>query len=234
MAKSSTSLLAGDGGAIERRPLFRQLADQLREMILAGDFEPGERLQEMELSARFGVSRTPFREALKVLSSEGLVTLSPNKGAAISQLTDEELAEVFPVMGAFEGLAGELACLHISDDEITDIATLHDEMVESFKQRALQNYYATNQKIHAALFAAARNATLSKQYDLLAGRVRRARFRGGMSEQRWAQAVDEHEQMLAALRVRDGRRLGEILRRHADTKFETVRESLEDAEGGAL
>ncbi len=226
MTKSALPLAPTDISTIERRPLFGQLADQLRDMILAGDFEPGERLQEIELSARFGVSRTPLREALKVLSSEGLVTLAPNKGAAITQLSDEELAEVFPVMGALEGLAGELAAVHITDAEIADVETLHRDMVMSFQLRALNDYYKTNQDIHDAIFAAARNATLSRQYQLLAGRVRRARFRGEMSDERWSQAVEEHHQILAALKARDARRLGDILRQHAGTKFATVREGL--------
>ena len=113
------------GQAIERRPLSAQLADRIRDMIVAGDYPPGTRLQEMELSAHFGVSRTPLREALKTLSSEGLVTLAPNRGATITKLTDTELAETFPVMGALEGLAGELACANATEEEIAIIAKLH-------------------------------------------------------------------------------------------------------------
>lgn len=213
--------------AIERRPLFEQLADRIRAMILDGDFEPGQRLQEKDLSERFGVSRTPLREALKVLSSEGLVTLAPNRGAAITRLSDAELAETFPIMGALEGLAGELACLHASNAEIAAIARLHRRMVKSYDKRQLDAYYDVNQQIHAAIFAAARNATLAQHYEQLAGRVRRARFRGPMSEERWAAAVAEHETILGALKARDGKALAEILRQHTDTKFETVRESLD-------
>ncbi|MCB1512528.1 MAG: GntR family transcriptional regulator, partial [Hyphomicrobiaceae bacterium] len=80
-------------GRAVRRPLSAQLSATLRQMILAGDLEPGERLQEADLSARFGVSRTPLREALKVLAAEGLVTLLPNRGASVTALTPEEVAE---------------------------------------------------------------------------------------------------------------------------------------------
>ncbi len=222
MARSTIESPAG--AAIERKPLFEQLADRIREMILSGDLEPGARLQEIELSGRFGVSRTPLREALKVLSSEGLVTLAPNRGATITLLTDQELAETFPVMGALEALAGELAGENITDEEIAEIADLHADLLESYSERDLARYYESNQQIHAAILSAARNATLIQHYDLLAGRVRRARFRGSMSKARWSQAVDEHEQIMAALNARDGRTLGELLKRHVDTKFETVRE----------
>ena len=212
------------GQAIERRPLSAQLADRIRDMIVAGDYPPGTRLQEMELSAHFGVSRTPLREALKTLSSEGLVTLAPNRGATITMLTDTELAETFPVMGALEGLAGELACANATEEEITNIAKLHARMITSYERRELARYYEINQQIHAAILAAARNETLARSYDLLAGRITRARFRGTMSDQRWAEAVGEHEKILAALKARDGKSLAELLRRHVDTKYETVRE----------
>ena len=212
---------------IERRPLFEQLADRVREMILAGDYAPGQRLQEKEMSELFGVSRTPMREALKVLSSEGLVTLAPNRGAAVTRLNDDELAETFPIMGALEALAGELACTHATDDEIEHIAQLHREMIDAFSRRALSDYYTVNESIHTAIMDAARNSTLTKQIEQLAGRVRRSRFQGEMSDERWRQAVDEHEHILERLRARDGNGLADALRRHVDTKFETVKEGLE-------
>ncbi len=221
MTKANTS-----SGGIERRPLFEQLADRVRELILAGDYAPGQRLQEKEMSERFGVSRTPMREALKVLSSEGLVTLAPNRGAAVTQLDDDELAETFPIMGALEALAGELACAHATDDEIEAIAELHSQMIDAFNRGALDDYYSVNQIIHTAILEAARNSTLTKQIEQLAGRVRRSRFQGGMSDQRWRQAVDEHEVILARLRARDAAGLADALRRHVDTKFETVKEGL--------
>jgi len=212
--------------AIERRPLFEQLADRVREMILAGDYAPGQRLQEKEMSELFGVSRTPMREALKVLSSEGLVTLAPNRGAAVTRLNDEELAETFPIMGALEALAGELACANATDEEIEQIARLHWQMIDAFGRRSLVDYYAVNERIHVAIMEAARNATLARQSEQLAGRVRRSRFRGSMSDERWRQAVEEHEFILDRLRARDAAGLAEALRRHVDTKFETVKEGL--------
>ncbi len=212
---------------IERRPLFEQLADRVREMILAGDYAPGQRLQEKEMSELFGVSRTPMREALKVLSSEGLVTLAPNRGAAVTRLNDDELAETFPIMGALEALAGELACTHATDEEIEHVARLHAQMIDAFSRRALADYYKVNESIHTAILEAARNSTLTKQIEQLAGRVRRSRFQGEMSDDRWRQAVDEHEHIMDRLSARDGAGLADALRRHVDTKFETVKEGLE-------
>jgi DNA-binding GntR family transcriptional regulator len=223
---SSTKPQPTDEPVLERRSLSQQLAERLREMILDGDLAPGERLQEIELSARFGVSRTPLREAMKALSSEGLVTLTPNRGAAVSKLKPEEVAEIFPVMGALEALAGELACVHATDDEISELAHLHSELMVHYTARDQAAYYDTNQEVHNLILKAARNTTLAEQYNQLAGRVSRARFRGTMSDAEWAKSVAEHEALMAALTRRDGSRVARILKTHVDTKLETVRDRL--------
>lgn len=211
---------------IDRRPLSQKLSDRLRTMILDGDLAPGERLQEKDLSERFGVSRTPLREALKVLSSEGLVTLAPNRGATVTDLAPDEVAETYPVMGALEALAGELACAHATDAEIDAIARLHRDLIHRYEARDLQGYFVVNEEIHRSILAAARNATLSRHYNQLAGRVSRARYRVTMTETQWATAVKEHETMLAALKARDGKRMAEVMRTHVVTKHETVRSVL--------
>ena len=194
MTRSSTVGAKPDSDTIERRPLFQQIADRIREMILDGDYEPGQRLQEKELSERFGVSRTPLREALKVLSSEGLITHAPNRGATITQLTDVELAETYPVMGALEGLAGELACQHATDAEINEIAKLHKPTwsMHYGKRARWRTITRSTSAIHAAIFAAARNVSsnASKPMQQLTGRARRAQIsRLQCRTTRWAQAV---------------------------------------------
>lgn len=195
-------------------------------MILDGELPPGERLQETELSARFGVSRTPLREALKALSSEGLVTITPNRGASVAKLKPEELEETFPVMGALEGLAGELACVRATDDEMAQLERLHADLRSHYAAHDQSAYYVINQEIHALILKAARNATLAAYHDQLAGRVARARFRGTMSEAKWAKSAAQHEALMAAFAKRDSQRVGEILRAHVDTKHKTVSERL--------
>jgi DNA-binding GntR family transcriptional regulator len=211
---------------IERRALYEQLADQLREMILSGDLAPGERLQEIELSERFGVSRTPLREALKVLSSEGLIKLATNRGATVTELEPREVAEIFPVMGALEALAGELACAHATDHEIAELGRLHDELMAHYANRDQAAFFTTNRGFHTLLVEMARNETLAQHYSQLAGRVSRERYRTRMTDAQWAKSVSEHEALIAALRARDGSRAGKILRAHVDTKLETVRGAL--------
>lgn len=211
---------------ISRPSLHTELVERIRLLIMDGDLPAGSKVPEKDLCAQFGVSRTPMREALKVLAVEGLISLEPNRGAWVSKLTMEELEQVFPVMGALEALSGELACEHITQEQFEEIVSIHKEMLGYYKTRNLAEYFRTNQLIHAAILVAACNETLSVQYRALASRVRRARYVANMSEERWAQAVSEHEEMIEALKIRDGKVLAEVLKRHMENKFETVRQWL--------
>ncbi len=209
---------------IMRRSLHDELIDRLREMIVMGDLKPGTKVPEQSLAVKFGVSRTPLREALKVLASEGLITLTPNKGASISALTLEDLEEAFPVMAALEALSGELACAHILDQEIIAICRVHDQMIVHYQANEMPEYFRCNQEIHNRILEAAANDTLTNIYRSLSGRVRRARYFANISKQRWAQAVSEHEEIITALKARNGAALGHVLKRHLENKLKTVRE----------
>lgn len=234
---TTTTLEPGSGAGPEaaqpivRRTLHNELLDRLRHMIIEGELAPGTKVPERELCHRFGVSRTPLREALKVLASDGLVTLTPNRGAMISELTLADLEEAFPVMGALEALSGEMACAHITEEEIAAIRRLHKQMVVHYEARELAAYFKLNQEIHERILDAARNPTLATLHRSLAGRVRRARYMANMSATRWAQAVAEHAEILAALEARDAVRLGRILKAHLANKFATVKEGLVQRHG---
>ena len=215
---------------IVRRSLHDELTDRLRHLIVEGDLAPGAKVPEKQLCERFGVSRTPLREALKVLASEGLVQLRPNRGAVVSRLTMEDLEETFPVMGALEALSGELACERISDREIAAVREAHEKMVEHYEQGELAPYFRLNQEIHERILQAAGNPTLTSLHRGLTGRVRRARYMANMSPERWARAVAEHEEILSALEARDGARLSRILKDHLANKFETVQAALVESD----
>jgi len=203
---------------ITRTSLHLELVGRLRPLIISGELVPGTKVPEKELCERFGVSRTPMREALKVLASDGFVRLKPNRGAWITQVTVDEVEEVFPVLGALEALVGELACINITDEEIETVRTLHAKMVRSYKNRELDAYFTTNQEIHSAIQTAARNDTLFAVCEALSLRMQRARYLANMSEQRWHAAVQEHEQIIANLAARDGKALGKTLRSHIEAK----------------
>jgi len=211
----------------ERGLLRDEIATRLRGMIIEGELLPGTRLTEKALCKRFGVSRTPLREALKVLGSEGLLELSPHRGATVVKLTKKDVDEVFSVMGALEALAGELACERISEHEIAEIKALHYQMVLAHERRQLPTYFSLNQQIHESVLMAARNETLTSQYNSLAGRIRHCRYVANMSRRRWDQAVAEHEAMLEALIARQGVRLARILKEHLKNKAEVVKAMLD-------
>src|ERR1700681_2922801 len=119
----------------EESSLHDETLTRLRDYIVEGSIPDGGRVPERELCAMFGISRTPLREALKVLASEGLVDLLPNRGARVRQLSEHELGELFDVMGGLEALAGRLACEKITDEEIAEIERLHYEMYGFYLRR---------------------------------------------------------------------------------------------------
>lgn len=214
-------------GPIRRRTLHEDLIVVIRELIVSGQLASGIKVPEKELCDQFGVSRTPLREALKVLATDGLVVLEANRGARVSPITRQDLDEVFPVMGALEALAGELACRNITDAEIAATRRQHDLMVEHYRAKRLDQYFAVNEVIHEAILQGARNATLTAQYRSLAVRVRRARYVANMTMARWEQATQEHEQIIQALENRDGAALSRILKEHLENKLATVRDWLD-------
>jgi DNA-binding GntR family transcriptional regulator len=137
---------------------------------------------------------------------------------------------MFPVMGALEAMAGELACKRITEAELAEIRALHYQMVVHFQKSELPEYFHLNQAIHEAMLAAARNPTLSNIFRSLSGRVSPARFRANMSRARWTRAVEEHEKILKALEARNGPLLASLLKEHLSNKGETVREAMFAAE----
>ena len=214
---------------IARVSLHDETVSRLRALIAEGELAPGSRIQERELCERFGVSRTPLREALKVLASEGLIDLTPHRGARVTQLSGTELRDAFEIVAALEALAGELACARIDDAGIARIAAMQDEMSGHFRRGDLTAYFRCNQAIHEAINRAAGNAQLTDVYDLLSRRVRRARYLANHSPERWAAAMHEHEQILDALQRRDGPACGALLRAHLEHKLYTVVEEFGDA-----
>lgn len=209
---------------IQRRPLHDELVERLRALVVSGELAAGTKLPEKELCERFGVSRTPLREALKVLASEGFLTLRPNRGTVVNAITMQELADAFPVMGALEALSGEIACQRITDEQIAHIRSLHERMIDHWKHGELQPYFRVNQAIHEEILEATGNEILKATYRSLARRVMAARYQANLSRERWASAVREHEAILDALSRRDGPDLSAILKAHLANKLAAIRE----------
>lgn len=212
---------------IERRSLHDEMVERLRAMINAGELKAGQKIPEKELCDRFGVSRTPLREALKVLSVEGYIKLTQNRGASVARLTLQDLENVFPVMASLEALSGELACARISDAEIDAIGQLHADMVVQHRRANLPEYFRLNQAIHEAILDASRNPALISTHRSLAGRITRARYMANMSQERWDKAMAEHEVILKELSARRKSRLAKILRDHVINKLDSVKAAID-------
>jgi DNA-binding GntR family transcriptional regulator len=211
--------------------LHGEILSRLRDFIVEGNLADGARIPERHLCDLFGISRTPLREALKVLASEGLVDLLPNRGARVRALSAQDLAELFDVMGGLEALAGRLACEHITEAEFAEIERLHHEMYGFYLNRDMHGYFDRNQLIHHKIVAVARNAVLTATYASFAGRIRRVRYSANLARKRdrWGEAMREHEAILDALRRRDGRDLSEILFRHLRNKQTAAVEHIDES-----
>jgi DNA-binding GntR family transcriptional regulator len=204
---------------IAKTTLHNEALARIRDMVTEGQLEPGSKISELKLCELFGISRTPVREALKVLANEGMLVLLPNRGARVAQVSAKDLADLFRVVGTLEGLAGELACANIRDEALNEIRALHHEMLAHHARGDRAAYFRLNQAIHDAIFAAAGNGALSAMYERLRGRIRPARFMANVTRERWDEAVREHGQILDALMRRDGPRLREILKLHLEHKY---------------
>jgi DNA-binding GntR family transcriptional regulator len=202
--------------------LAEALADRLRELIIEGELAPGTRLNERALCERLGASRTPLREAFRLLAAEHLVELQPNRGAQVVSLSDDDIRESFEVMGALEALAGELACRNIVTGEMAEVKALTFEMLACHARRDLPAYYRINRLIHQCINRAARNDLLTQVYFNLNQRIENLRFRSNFDQHKWDKAAREHSDMVEALEARDGARLATILRSHLHEKCEAV------------
>ena len=212
--------------AIARRPLHEDAIEQLRAMIVYGELAPGDRLNERVLCEQFAISRTPLREAFKLLALEGLVELLPNRGAIVARLDPVRISHTLAVMGALEGLAGEMACAQADDAAIAEMRALHFEMLATHARGDLSGYFKYNQLIHQKIVEASGNPVLAATYRQLNTSVRRVRYMANLSPERWDAAVREHEAILAALAARDGARLRTLLAEHLAHKVGAVANGL--------
>jgi DNA-binding GntR family transcriptional regulator len=211
---------AANGGDRQEASLHGEILLRLRDYVVEGNIPEGARVPERQLCEMLGISRTPLREALKVLAAEGLIELLPNRGARVRQLSQRDLEELFDVMAGLESLAGRLACEAITDAEVTAIEQLHYEMYGHYLHRDMHGYFQINQLIHQKIVEASRNAALLVTYANFAGRIRRIRYSANFARkrERWGEAMREHEMILEALRRRAGSELSDILFQHLRNK----------------
>ncbi len=224
----TTDIAAPEAGItrIERPTLHNVVVTRLRDMIIEGLLKPGVRIHEGQLGEQLGVSRTPLREALKVLAMEGLVELVPGRGAMVRILMAKDVQDMLSVQSVLEQLAGNLTCQNATDAEIREVRHLHDEMLAFYRAGDRLQYFKKNQQIHAALIALSGNESLAMLHDILQSRMRRIRFLGDQNDDTWSGAVADHEEMIAALETRDGKRLSAALVDHLSRTWERVKDAI--------
>jgi DNA-binding GntR family transcriptional regulator len=225
--------MTADVITIPRAALHEQVAMRLRQMLVEGEIAPGAKLNERELAQVLQVSRTPLREAIKMLAAEGLVELLPNRGAVAVSLGEQDIMNTFEVMAGLEGLNGELAAQRITPAELAEIQAMHFEMLAAYTRADLSGYYRINAQIHRAINEAAKNPVLSATYNQLNARLQALRFRSNQDGEKWSRAVKEHEQMIDALTRQDAAAMRAVLVAHLHNKRDVVIEQLRQAGAGS-
>jgi DNA-binding GntR family transcriptional regulator len=218
--------------SIPRRVLHQEVAVRLRQRIVEGHLAPGAKLNERELSELLQVSRTPLREAIKMLAAEGLVALLPNRGAVVVQLSEQDVADAFEVIAGLEGQSGELAAQRIGVAQLAEIRALHYEMLAAFTRRDLATYYRLNALIHTHINAAAGNRVLTQTWANLNARLQALRFRSNFDEAKWQRAMQEHDRMIELLADRDAAGLRALMTAHLLHKRDAVLEQLRTGQPG--
>ncbi|WGS23563.1 MULTISPECIES: GntR family transcriptional regulator [unclassified Bradyrhizobium] len=212
---------------VPRIGLHEQAAERLRTMIVRGELAPGQLLGEADLSDALGVSRTPLREALKQLATEGLVELRLNHSAVVAPFRRAELTDLFETVSGIERCAAELAAARMEPSDVERLEALQEKIEWHHGRGELREYFQINQQIHSVIVGFARNAVLKATHDALLARAERARFFALSVLGRWEESVREHQEILAALKAGDAARAGQLLAHHVRRTGEIVAETLD-------
>jgi DNA-binding GntR family transcriptional regulator len=202
--------------------------EQIRRTIVRGHAMPGERLDEPAICDALGISRTPVREALKLLAAEGLVELRRNRNSIVALIDAAELAHLFEVESGIEGMAARLAATRMTTAELKQLETLQLRMERHRAERELDSYFEINQRIHRLVVMGAKNPVLVETHGWLLGRLERARYMALSAVGRWEQSVLEHREILAALKAGDAERAGNLFTVHVQRTGAIVSETVKN------
>jgi DNA-binding GntR family transcriptional regulator len=204
--------------------LHQEVAATLREQIFAGVFAPGSLLDEPALCERLEISRTPLREALKVLTAEGLLRHEPRRGCFVSEVTEQDLDDIFPVIALLEGRCAYEAARNASDADLEALTTLHERLNGHARAGRISAYYDTNFTIHEAIITLANNRGLAMASADLRKILKLARSQQLHAPGRLAQSLSEHMAVFAALKARDSEGAEAAMRTHLTRQREALRE----------
>ncbi len=200
--------------AIPRSALYEEVATRLRERIFAHDFAPGQWLDEQALAAQYGISRTPLREALKVLAAEGMVTLKPRRGCYVTEVSDRDLDDIFPVLALLESRCAVEATLRAGPADLRRLEAVHEKLEAHASKGDIDRFFEANQEFHRLVMELAGNRWLTQVIQDLRRALRLARHHSLLARGRVQQSLTEHRAIVAAIRARDAECAGERMHRH--------------------
>ena len=206
--------------ALAPRALYQDVAERLRQQIFARALEPGAWIDEQKLAAEFGISRTPLREALKVLAVEGLVTMKVRRGAYVTEMSSDDVEQVYHLLALLESdAAGEVA-RHAGDEQLAELRGLHERLEKQARQR--EAFFASNEQFHLRLLAIAGNRWRTQIVADLRKVMKLNRHHSLFKRGRLADSLAEHRAIMQALEARDAERAVELMRRHFESGLEAA------------
>jgi DNA-binding GntR family transcriptional regulator len=213
------------------KPLHQEVAQRIREMIRKGTLRKGDRIVEKDLSQAMGTSRTPLREALRLLSSEGLIDLVPHKGAYVAQPSMQEIREMFEVMSLLEGTCARKVAEKMTDVDLRKLERLHEKLEKYFREKNNEKYLEVNYRYHSLLQEMAGSKVLSEVINSLKQKVMLYRQRQLYQPDRFEASMNEHRDLLDAFRRRDPASAESAMRIHLVKQCEALRSVYEDNAG---
>ena len=205
---------------LARRALYEDVAERQRTQIFERQLEPGAWIDEMKLSADYGISRTPLREALKVLAVEGLVTMKPRRGAYVAEMSRDDVAQIYHLLALLESdAAGEVA-RRASDEQLSRLQALHDQLERQVRQR--DAFFATNERFHMALLEIAGNRWRTQIVTDLRKVMKLNRHHSLFKQGRMADSLGEHRLLMDALKRRNAARATALMKAHFESGLEAA------------
>ncbi len=207
-------------GSLSRRALYEDVADRLRGQIFARELEPGAWIDESKLAAEYGISRTPLREALKVLAAEGLVTMKPRRGAYVAEMSRDDVAQIYHLLSLLEAdAAGEVA-RHASAAQLAQLTHLHERLEKQVRQR--DAFFAANEQFHMALLDIAGNRWRTQIVADLRKVMKLNRHHSLCKQGRLSESLAEHRALMAAITSRESSKAARLMREHFASGFEAA------------
>ena len=202
--------------------LPEKIANQLRRDILRGKLMPGDSLKERDKAADLGVSRTPMREAIRIIAREGLITLRPSRSPIVAMPDVKAVTDDVEVLLSVEKLSGKLACERATDADIDGIATITQHMDDNFDTMDPLGMFEIDMSFHSELAKASHNKPLAEIHDRFLARLWRARFLAAVKRRNRASVIEHHNAILAALRARDAVAIDAAISTHLDRLTEDI------------